>query len=169
MFVPKAALTSTGSLRNPRRRQRTGSDDSVKLPSAKRQRSALRNGDTRAYSESKGGHRSSDESSGFPMPSNSDERDTSVVDAFSSPQEIPIRVLQKPEKEVKKPDSTLVLVQFNCPLPSLIPAIGTALLISRGCSQKQTSMKYHNSLHYRTSFGAHNPVRKTHALSIAPR
>lgn len=36
MFVPKAAA------RNPRRRQRTSSDDSVKPPKAKRQRSVLR-------------------------------------------------------------------------------------------------------------------------------
>lgn len=36
MFVPK------GAARNPRRRQRTSSDDSVKPPQAKRQRSVLR-------------------------------------------------------------------------------------------------------------------------------
>jgi nuclear pore complex protein Nup133 len=42
MFVPDTTAHSTASLRNPRRRQRTNSDDSVKLPKAKRQRSALR-------------------------------------------------------------------------------------------------------------------------------
>ncbi|KAE8348479.1 Non-repetitive/WGA-negative nucleoporin C-terminal-domain-containing protein [Aspergillus coremiiformis] len=43
MFVPKAAtISSTGSLRNPRRRQRTSSDEPVNLPKAKRQRSNLR-------------------------------------------------------------------------------------------------------------------------------
>lgn len=39
MFVPKSTA------RNPRRRQRTGSDDSVKPPKAKRQRSILRQRD----------------------------------------------------------------------------------------------------------------------------
>lgn len=38
MFVPKAA----GSLSTQKRRQRAGSDESVKPPKAKRQRSALR-------------------------------------------------------------------------------------------------------------------------------
>ncbi|KAM0089724.1 hypothetical protein ACP6JD_006898 [Aspergillus fumigatus] len=42
MFVPKAGLSSVASLRNPRRRQRTSSDESMKQPDAKRQRSALR-------------------------------------------------------------------------------------------------------------------------------
>ncbi|KAJ9196783.1 hypothetical protein DTO166G4_621 [Paecilomyces variotii] len=42
MFAPDATVRSAvSSLRNPRRRQRTNSDDSVKLPKAKRQRSAL--------------------------------------------------------------------------------------------------------------------------------
>ncbi|KAL4783252.1 Non-repetitive/WGA-negative nucleoporin C-terminal-domain-containing protein [Aspergillus varians] len=40
MFAPKAAVSST-SLRNPRRRQRTSSGESIKPPSAKRQRSIL--------------------------------------------------------------------------------------------------------------------------------
>ncbi|KAL1998440.1 hypothetical protein VTN02DRAFT_6182 [Thermoascus thermophilus] len=42
MFAPDAAVHSVSSLRNPRRRQRTNSDDSVKYPKAKRQRSLLR-------------------------------------------------------------------------------------------------------------------------------
>ncbi|KAL4929628.1 putative nuclear pore complex subunit Nup133 [Aspergillus undulatus] len=41
MFAPKAAVSAT-SLRNPRRRQRASSGESVKPPSAKRQRSILR-------------------------------------------------------------------------------------------------------------------------------
>ncbi|KAL6236326.1 hypothetical protein BDW75DRAFT_113621 [Aspergillus navahoensis] len=44
MFAPKAVSTTT-SLRNPRRRQRTSSGESVKPPSAKRQRSILCQGD----------------------------------------------------------------------------------------------------------------------------
>ena len=117
MFVPKAALTSTGSLRNPRRRQRTGSADSVNPPSAKRQRSALRNGDTTTSSENQAGKHSSDESLAFPMRSISDERAGPVADAFSGPKEIPIRVLQKPDKEVNKLDATLVLVCYFAPVP----------------------------------------------------
>jgi hypothetical protein len=42
MFAPDATVRSAvSSLRNPRRRQRTNSDESVKLPKAKRQRSVL--------------------------------------------------------------------------------------------------------------------------------
>ncbi|KAL2819955.1 Non-repetitive/WGA-negative nucleoporin C-terminal-domain-containing protein [Aspergillus cavernicola] len=44
MFAPKAAA-STASLRNPRRRQRTSSGESIKPPNAKRQRSILRQDD----------------------------------------------------------------------------------------------------------------------------
>lgn len=44
MFAPKAAVSTT-SLRNPRRRQRTSSGESMKPPSAKRQRSILRQDD----------------------------------------------------------------------------------------------------------------------------
>lgn len=42
MFVPKTTPSLTVSSVNSRRRQRTGSDESVKLPKAKRQRSNLR-------------------------------------------------------------------------------------------------------------------------------
>ncbi|RJE22048.1 Nuclear pore complex [Aspergillus sclerotialis] len=42
MFVPKATASLALSSVNSRRRQRTGSDESVKLPKAKRQRSTLR-------------------------------------------------------------------------------------------------------------------------------
>ncbi|UDD61394.1 hypothetical protein AFCA_008760 [Aspergillus flavus] len=42
MFLPKAAISSASSLRNPRRRQRTSSDEPVNPPKAKRQRSSLR-------------------------------------------------------------------------------------------------------------------------------
>ncbi|RAH41463.1 putative nuclear pore complex subunit Nup133 [Aspergillus brunneoviolaceus CBS 621.78] len=42
MFVPKAALGPAAALRNPRRRQRTNSDETAQQPNAKRQRSALR-------------------------------------------------------------------------------------------------------------------------------
>ncbi|PYI30497.1 hypothetical protein BP00DRAFT_495912 [Aspergillus indologenus CBS 114.80] len=42
MFVPKAALGPAAALRNPRRRQRTNSDETTQQPIAKRQRSALR-------------------------------------------------------------------------------------------------------------------------------
>ncbi|OJJ49499.1 hypothetical protein ASPZODRAFT_58185 [Penicilliopsis zonata CBS 506.65] len=41
MFVPKVPFSSAASLRNPRRRQRTSSDESVKQHQAKRQRSNL--------------------------------------------------------------------------------------------------------------------------------
>ncbi|KNG81051.1 hypothetical protein ANOM_010078, partial [Aspergillus nomiae NRRL 13137] len=44
MFLPKAAISSASSLRNPRRRQRTSSDEPVNPPKAKRQRSSLRHG-----------------------------------------------------------------------------------------------------------------------------
>lgn len=43
--MPKATPSLTGSFSNPRRRQRTGSDESVKPPKAKRQRSVLRHDD----------------------------------------------------------------------------------------------------------------------------
>lgn len=42
MFSTESAHATSLSLRNPRRRQRTSSDESVKPPKAKRQRSGLR-------------------------------------------------------------------------------------------------------------------------------
>ncbi|GKZ40151.1 hypothetical protein AbraIFM66950_002685, partial [Aspergillus brasiliensis] len=50
MFVPKA-LSSAASQRNPRRRQRTNSDESPKPPNAKRQRSNLRQKDNELTSQ----------------------------------------------------------------------------------------------------------------------
>lgn len=44
MFAPKATASTT-TLRNPRRRQRTSSGESIKPPSAKRHRSILRQDD----------------------------------------------------------------------------------------------------------------------------
>ncbi|KAI9039261.1 putative nuclear pore complex subunit Nup133 [Aspergillus affinis] len=123
MFVPKTAVTSTGPLRNPRRRQRTGSDDSVKPPSAKRQRSALRNGDSGASSENQLGQHSSDESSEYPIHSTSDERAAFAVDSSSSPKAIPIRSIQKIEKEVNKLDATIVLSKTDFYTVSQLPTL----------------------------------------------
>lgn len=123
MFVPKTAVTSTGPLRNPRRRQRTGSDDSVKPPSAKRQRSALRNGDVGTSSETQVGQHSSDESSEHPIHSTSDESATFAVNSFSSAKVIPIRTLQKSEKEVNKLDATIVLSKTDFYTVSQLPTL----------------------------------------------
>ncbi|RAL05676.1 putative nuclear pore complex subunit Nup133 [Aspergillus ibericus CBS 121593] len=107
MFVPKA-LSSTASLRNPRRRQRTNSDESPKLPSAKRQRSVLRQEDSESSSKSLTEHlvkRGLQE-----CPSTSLEEDLAIAESLNVHRSIPIRIAKRPDKHEDGGDGTVVLL-----------------------------------------------------------
>lgn len=108
MFAPDVTAHTTSSLRNPRRRQRTSSDDSVKFPKAKRQRSALRQdtfdppdvatlGDGEHVSESSQ-QSASVEESGI----------TSSEDVFQ--RQLTLRGPKKTEKSGDNVDGTVILV-----------------------------------------------------------
>ncbi|PWY64245.1 hypothetical protein BO70DRAFT_367056 [Aspergillus heteromorphus CBS 117.55] len=106
MFVPRAALSSAASLRsNPRRRQRTNSDDSTKPPSAKRQRSTLRED-----------IESSPESAQHPQlkpgecaPSTLSSHDVALEDNLNLQTNIPIRAAKKADDCKCNSDGTLML------------------------------------------------------------
>lgn len=108
MFVPKAGFSSAAPSRNPRRRQRTSSEESVKAPNAKRQRSTLRQGGSEIPSK-----RLSDPQDRLP----NEELGTTDIgfaptntDNTSLQKSIPIRGLKLTEASANKADEPIVLV-----------------------------------------------------------
>ncbi|KAI9369979.1 Non-repetitive/WGA-negative nucleoporin C-terminal-domain-containing protein [Aspergillus egyptiacus] len=92
MFAPKAAAAT--SLRNPRRRQRTSSGESIKPPSAKRQRSILRpdnNQKARDLTELDPGYRSLE----YPTTTGRIDSDLIAAPDCEAQKIIPIRTTKK--------------------------------------------------------------------------
>ncbi|KAL1983543.1 hypothetical protein VTN96DRAFT_10203 [Rasamsonia emersonii] len=121
MFAPDVTAHTTSSLRNPRRRQRTSSDDSVKFPKAKRQRSALRQdtfdppdvatlGDGEHVSESSQ-QSASVEESGI----------TSSEDVFQ--RQLTLRGPKKTEKSGDNVDGTVILSRNDYYIVSQLPSL----------------------------------------------
>ncbi|KAE8144623.1 Non-repetitive/WGA-negative nucleoporin C-terminal-domain-containing protein [Aspergillus avenaceus] len=106
MFVPKAALSSTTSLRNPRRRQRTSSDESVKPPNAKRQRSALRQGSCDLRTNDLGDNQ---EPSSQLIPATLNNINSTAPENVILQDNMPIRGPKRTEREDDYSDGTLVL------------------------------------------------------------
>lgn len=108
MFAPDVIAHSTSSLRNPRRRQRTSSDDSVKLPKAKRQRSVLRQDtfDPPDIAALRDGERVSQPSQ--QSASVEESSITSNEDVFQ--RQLTIRGPKKTEKSGDSVDGTVILV-----------------------------------------------------------
>jgi nuclear pore complex protein Nup133 len=105
MFVPKTAAAS----RNPRRRQRTSSDDSVKPPKAKRQRSVLRQtGDSQATGFN---HEQLEvaEPSISALPSDHEVAATPI----GAEAHLPIRSAKQPEGSTNDAEGTVVLVRIS--------------------------------------------------------
>ncbi|PYI10400.1 hypothetical protein BO78DRAFT_219793 [Aspergillus sclerotiicarbonarius CBS 121057] len=126
MFVPKA-LSSTASLRNPRRRQRTNSDESPKAPCAKRQRSVLRQEDIESSSKHLDEHhiklglqeRSS---------STSLEEDLPIAENPNVHRSIPIRAAKRPEKREDGGDGTVVLSKTEFYTVTQLPTLPDQVL-----------------------------------------
>lgn len=113
VWVPKMFAKAAG--RNPRRRQRTSSDDSVKPPKAKRQRSVLRQTDEPPSTslDVGGGH----VPAGPAAPSLSDDHDLFKEQAGQD-SHLPIRSVKPSESPKNDFDGTVVLVSrpvYYCP------------------------------------------------------
>src|ERR1700743_3829077 len=98
MFVPKAAAPGA---RNTRRRQRTSSDDSVKPPKAKRQRSVLRQKD---------GSPSDAQLAGLPLSGPSDV----TTDPMESEFHLPLRGSKQTEGLKNDMEGAILLVSGPC-------------------------------------------------------
>lgn len=110
MFSPEVAPPSHGHSLRPKRSRRTGSDDSIKLPRAKRRRSALRRDTFEPLSDlspnevavstnrniSTNGH----------LPEDKSEHDVAVP----APKELTFRAAKKPEKRADRGSGTMTLV-----------------------------------------------------------
>lgn len=115
MFLPRSA----GSQRNPRRRQRTSSDDSVKPPRAKRQRSTLGQKAPDSSSENLA-DRLRNDAPDHPTPI-TDETEDTFSEGPAAHNQLPIRSLKKAEKREDDIDGTVLLVCCSC---SLLAGIG---------------------------------------------
>ncbi|KKK16569.1 hypothetical protein P175DRAFT_0560396 [Aspergillus ochraceoroseus IBT 24754] len=122
MFVPKAS-SSVASLRNPRRRQRTSSDESVKPPSAKRQRSILRQGNSKVNP----GDLIDDSPKFQPSElstSTSLNNSESIPSLDGNPERsIPIRTAKKPEKRKNDTVDAVVLSKTDFYTVSQLPSL----------------------------------------------
>ncbi|CEO61203.1 hypothetical protein PMG11_05504 [Penicillium brasilianum] len=115
MFVPKTAAAS----RNPRRRQRTSSDDSVKPPKAKRQRSVLRqSGDSQATSLNHDQREVAEPSIAI-RPSDHDV----VTTAIGPESHLPIRSAKQGEGPSSDTDGTVVLSSTDYYTVHQLPAL----------------------------------------------
>ncbi|KAL4993469.1 Non-repetitive/WGA-negative nucleoporin C-terminal-domain-containing protein [Aspergillus recurvatus] len=117
MFAPKAV--STTSLRNPRRRQRTSSGESVKPPSAKRQRSILcqdNESNTGDLTDGAPNHRSS-------IPTATTEFDSRPAPDGENPRNIPIRTSKKPEKRKSDAVNPIILSKTDFYTVSQLPCL----------------------------------------------
>jgi nuclear pore complex protein Nup133 len=110
MFVPKAGLSSAATLRNPRRRQRTGSDESVKAPDAKRQRSALRSVSPGRYSEAQSDFKKRLPKA--PALKTGDESDPTITKKTGVQRSLPVRPLNELKRPANEVNTAVVLVSL---------------------------------------------------------
>lgn len=153
MFAPKAAVSTT-SLRNPRRRQRASSGESIKPPSAKRQRSILRQDD-----DSKIGDltdRPLDHRSLVPGASTANNVEVTPNPDGETQRNIPIRTSKK--SEIRKCDAVEPVI-LVCPPFFYYPRPDVLTLLC--FSQRRISIPYPNYHLYQIKFGAFNRVCST--------
>lgn len=132
MFVPKGPIPSAASLRNARRRQRTDSDESVKLPTAKRQRSALRQ-ETSESPLYAGDGETRHEPPEVSVPVQKDEFSPISSDGSGTQKRIAIRGARKPEQPEDGVNKTIILVSYAAralPTPPF-PSFPRRLLLYR--------------------------------------
>ncbi|KAF9883586.1 hypothetical protein FE257_003139 [Aspergillus nanangensis] len=122
MFVPKGTLSSGSSQRNLRRRQRTGSDDSVNPPKPKRQRSAPLQRDLDTSSESHTGH-SRYEATDNATPSTYIEAYHTSNDSSTAQKSLPIRSSKKFERRDNETEGTVVLSETEFYTVSQLPTL----------------------------------------------
>ncbi|KAJ5081413.1 hypothetical protein NUU61_009677 [Penicillium alfredii] len=113
MFVPKATA------RNPRRRQRTGSDDSVKPPKAKRQRSVLRQTEGSPPDVSL----SRDHGHELAAPARPNDHDDVTGDRMAAESHLPIRNTKPSEGLAHDIEGTVVLSSTDHYTVDQLPAL----------------------------------------------
>ncbi|KAL3456829.1 Non-repetitive/WGA-negative nucleoporin C-terminal-domain-containing protein [Aspergillus heterothallicus] len=121
MFAQKAS-TSVASLRNPRRRQRTSSGESIKPPDAKRQRSILHQDETfktADLTERDPDYRSLE----HPTAISPDEPNPTLTNDGGDFQTIPIRTAKKHEKRKGDPIKPIVLSKTDFYTVSQLPSL----------------------------------------------
>lgn len=141
MFVPKATA------RNPRRRQRTGSDDSVKPPKAKRQRSVLRQTEGSPPDVSL----SRDHGHELAAPARPNDHDDVTGDRMAAESHLPIRNTKPSEGLAHDIEGTVVLVSGPFSLTAATLECQSRLLMPfKNNSQAQIITQWINYRPYRT-------------------
>ncbi|RAH61786.1 hypothetical protein BO85DRAFT_455907 [Aspergillus piperis CBS 112811] len=126
MFVPKT-LSSAASQRNPRRRQRTNSDESPKPPSAKRQRSNLRQKGLELTSQNPNdNHTKLDFQERQPSTLSNEGVANSETAHFH--RNIPIRAVKRPGKRVDEGEGTVVLSKTEFYTVTQLPTLPDQVL-----------------------------------------
>ncbi|RAL16570.1 putative nuclear pore complex subunit Nup133 [Aspergillus homomorphus CBS 101889] len=122
MFVPKTALGQAAALRNPRRRQRTNSDETTQPPNAKRQRSALRQEcvDSSFEVQSRGKSRNSSLTAGNLDSFNTELPATKIANIHK---DIPIRAAKRPGASKNEVGKLVILSQTDFYKVEQLPAL----------------------------------------------
>ena len=114
MFSPDVSLPSTAHHLRPKRSRRQGSDESVKLPLAKKRRSALRKDTFEPLKDGPEDRETGSAPNGNPrsMGQTSEDKPSTAV-ASARPTELTFRGGKKAEKRLERQDESFVLVS-NC-------------------------------------------------------
>jgi hypothetical protein len=112
MFSPDAPTPSHGHSLRPKRSRRAGSDDSIKLPRAKRQRSALRRDTFEPLSDLSPNEVAASANGRISMNGHAPEQKNEDNDAVPLPatKELTLRAGKKAEKRSERGSGTMMLV-----------------------------------------------------------
>jgi pyruvate dehydrogenase complex dehydrogenase (E1) component len=112
MFSAEATPPSHGHSLRPKRSRRAGSDDSLKLPRAKRRRSALRRDTFEPLSDLSPNEVAATANDNKSMNGHAPEDKPERDDAVSVPKELTLRTAKKAEKRLERGSGTMTLVKM---------------------------------------------------------
>lgn len=114
MFSAEAFLSSHGHSLRPKRSRRAGSDDSIRLPRAKRRRSALRRDTFEPLSDLSPNEVTASANGNITLNGHAPEDKPIDEDAFPAAKELTLRAARSAEKRLERESGyvTLVIMPF---------------------------------------------------------
>ncbi len=112
MFTTEGPPPSHGHSLRPKRSRRAGSDDSIKLPRAKRRRSALRRDTFEPLSDLSPNEVAASANANVGINGHASEDKSEQDGAFSAAKELTLRSAKKAEKRTERGSGTMTLVSM---------------------------------------------------------
>lgn len=111
MFSVEAPPPSHGHSLRPKRSRRAGSDDSIRLPRAKRRRSALRRDTFQPLSDLSPNEVTASANGDITLNGHAPEDEATTADAFPAAKGLALRAAKSVEKRLERGSGTLTLVR----------------------------------------------------------